>query len=45
MTSPFRQLHHICLVVHDIDAAIAYFDTLDQAGVVWMCRQTKPLPS
>jgi len=22
-----------------------YFDTLDQAGVVWMCRQTKPVPS
>ena len=22
-----------------------YFDTLDQVGVVWMCRQTKPVPS
>ena len=21
------------------------FDTLDQAGVVWMCRQTNPVPS
>ena len=28
MTSPFRQLHHICLVVHDIDAAIAYYEGL-----------------
>ena len=26
MTSPFRQLHHICLVVHDIDAVIAYYE-------------------
>ena len=23
MTSPLRHLHHICLVVHDIDAATA----------------------
>jgi methylmalonyl-CoA/ethylmalonyl-CoA epimerase len=28
MTSPFRQLHHICLVVHDIDAAVAYYESL-----------------
>ena len=28
MTSPFRQLHHICLVVHDIDAAVAYYEGL-----------------
>jgi methylmalonyl-CoA/ethylmalonyl-CoA epimerase len=28
VTSPFRQLHHICLVVHDIDAAIAYYESL-----------------
>ncbi len=28
MTSPFRQLHHICLVVHDIDAATAYYESL-----------------
>ena len=26
MTSPFRRLHHICLVVHDIDAAVAYYE-------------------
>jgi len=26
MTRPFRQLHHICLVVRDIDAAIAYYE-------------------
>jgi hypothetical protein len=28
MPSPFRQLHHICLVVHDIDAAVAYYEDL-----------------
>ena len=28
MTSPFRQLHHICLVVHDIDAAVSYYEGL-----------------
>jgi methylmalonyl-CoA/ethylmalonyl-CoA epimerase len=28
MTSPFRQLHHICLVVRDIDAAVAYYEDL-----------------
>ena len=28
MTSPFRQLHHVCLVVHDIDAAVAYYEGL-----------------
>lgn len=28
MPSPFRHLHHICLVVHDIDAAIAYYESI-----------------
>jgi methylmalonyl-CoA/ethylmalonyl-CoA epimerase len=28
MTSPFRHLHHICLVVHDINAATAYYEGL-----------------
>lgn len=28
MTSPFRRLHHICLVVRDIDAAVAYYEGL-----------------
>lgn len=28
MTTPFRQLHHICLVVHDIDKTVAYYDSL-----------------
>jgi methylmalonyl-CoA/ethylmalonyl-CoA epimerase len=28
MTSPFRRLHHICIVVHDLDAAIAYYESL-----------------
>jgi methylmalonyl-CoA/ethylmalonyl-CoA epimerase len=28
MTTPFRQLHHICLVVHDIDKTCAYYETL-----------------
>jgi catechol 2,3-dioxygenase-like lactoylglutathione lyase family enzyme len=26
MPSPFRRLHHICLVVHDIDAAVQYYE-------------------
>jgi methylmalonyl-CoA/ethylmalonyl-CoA epimerase len=26
MTSPVRQLHHLCLVVHDIDAAVGYYE-------------------
>lgn len=28
MTTPFRQLHHICLVVHDIDKAQAYYESI-----------------
>jgi catechol 2,3-dioxygenase-like lactoylglutathione lyase family enzyme len=28
MTTPFRTLHHICLVVHDIDRAQAYYESL-----------------
>lgn len=28
MTTPFRRLHHICLVVHDIEAAVAYYESL-----------------
>jgi methylmalonyl-CoA/ethylmalonyl-CoA epimerase len=27
MDTPFRQLHHICLVVHDIDKAQAYYES------------------
>ena len=26
--TPFRQLHHICLVVHDIDKSTAYYQSL-----------------
>lgn len=26
--TPFHQLHHICLVVHDIDASTAYYESL-----------------
>ncbi|MDP9116343.1 MAG: VOC family protein [Actinomycetota bacterium] len=26
--TPFRQLHHICLVVHDIDKSTAYYESL-----------------
>lgn len=26
--TPFRRLHHICLVVHDIDAAQAYYESI-----------------
>lgn len=28
MTAPFHQLHHICLVVHDIDKAQAYYESI-----------------
>lgn len=28
MTTPFHQLHHICLVVHDIDRAQAYYESI-----------------
>jgi methylmalonyl-CoA/ethylmalonyl-CoA epimerase len=28
MTSPFHQLHHICLVVHDIDTTQAYYESI-----------------
>jgi methylmalonyl-CoA/ethylmalonyl-CoA epimerase len=26
--TPFRQLHHVCLVVHDIDRSTAYYESL-----------------
>jgi catechol 2,3-dioxygenase-like lactoylglutathione lyase family enzyme len=28
MSTPFRQLHHICLVVHDIDAAQEFYESV-----------------
>ena len=28
MSSPFRRLHHICLVVHDIEVAVSYYESL-----------------
>lgn len=28
MATPFRQLHHICLVVHDIDKTQAYYESI-----------------
>ena len=28
MTTPFRQLHHICLVVHDIDKTQLYYESI-----------------
>jgi methylmalonyl-CoA/ethylmalonyl-CoA epimerase len=28
MDSPFRQLHHVCIVVHDIDKAQAYYESV-----------------
>jgi catechol 2,3-dioxygenase-like lactoylglutathione lyase family enzyme len=28
MQSPFRTLHHVCIVVHDVDAAVAYYERL-----------------
>jgi catechol 2,3-dioxygenase-like lactoylglutathione lyase family enzyme len=26
--TPFRRLHHICLVVHDLDSSVAYYESL-----------------
>lgn len=28
MAQPFRLLHHVCIVVHDLDAAVAYYEKL-----------------
>ncbi len=28
MSTPFRRLHHICIVVHDIDKAQAYYESI-----------------
>ncbi|HEU5266934.1 MAG TPA: VOC family protein [Jatrophihabitans sp.] len=26
--TPFRQLHHVCIVVHDIDKSVAYYESI-----------------
>ena len=26
--TPFRQLHHVCIVVHDLDKTVAYYESL-----------------
>jgi len=26
--TPFRQLHHICIVVRDIDRSVAYYESV-----------------
>ncbi len=28
MRHPFQQLHHVCIVVHDLEKAVAYYETL-----------------
>jgi methylmalonyl-CoA/ethylmalonyl-CoA epimerase len=28
VTTPFRELHHICIVVRDIDASVAYYESI-----------------
>ncbi len=28
MTTPFRHLHHLCLVVHDLDRSVAYYESI-----------------
>lgn len=28
MTTPFRELHHICLVVRDIEASVAFYESI-----------------
>lgn len=27
-STPFRQLHHVCIVVHDLDKTVAYYESL-----------------
>ena len=27
MTTPFHELHHICIVVRDIDASVAWYES------------------
>jgi methylmalonyl-CoA/ethylmalonyl-CoA epimerase len=28
VTTPFRELHHICIVVRDIDASVAWYESV-----------------
>jgi methylmalonyl-CoA/ethylmalonyl-CoA epimerase len=28
VTTPFRQLHHVCIVVRDIDASVAFYESI-----------------
>ena len=28
MTTPFRELHHICIVVRDIEASVAFYESI-----------------
>ena len=28
MSGPFHQLHHICIVVHDLDRSVAYYESI-----------------
>lgn len=28
MNTPFHQLHHICIVVHDLDRTVAYYESI-----------------
>jgi catechol 2,3-dioxygenase-like lactoylglutathione lyase family enzyme len=28
VSAPFRRLHHVCLVVHDLDASVAYYESI-----------------
>lgn len=28
MSHPFQQLHHVCIVVHDLERALAYYESL-----------------
>ncbi len=28
MTAPFRELHHVCVVVRDIDQSVAYYESI-----------------
>ena len=32
MENPFRVLHHVCIVVHDLERAVAYYESLGIGG-------------
>ena len=50
MTTPFRELHHICIVVRDIEASVAFYESIgigpwqDYPPLTEYTRLTVPSP-